>query len=160
VNRKTVNITPFAALEKIKKWCAWQERSQNETRLKLLQYGLNAEEADSIIATLISENFLNEERFATSFTSGKFRIKNWGKNKIRNELRKHKVTEQCINKALQVIGDTEYENALEKVIDKRKKISKGSNEAKEYYGLLNYAVGKGYDADLVKKKLKTPSEYF
>src|SRR5882757_6205956 len=79
-------ITPAQARGKIQKYCAYQERSHQEVKHKLHTYGLTVDEADEIISSLITDNFLNEERFAKAFAGGKFRIKKWGRNKIEHEL--------------------------------------------------------------------------
>lgn len=148
-----IEITPFAAIEKIRNWCAYRERSQYETRSKLLEYGLDEEQADSIIAGLIAENFLNEERFAMALASGKFRIKHWGKIKIKGELRRHKVSDYCIKKALESIDGDEYIKALQKVIEKKLKLTKGNDRRKKFYSVLSHAVSRGFESDLVIDEL-------
>jgi len=152
---KTVKIkhTPEQALFKIKNWCAYQERSQNEVRQKLYEYHLEPEDAEQIIATLISENFLNEERFALTFTSGKFRIKQWGRNKIKVELRKHKVSDYSINKALKSIDGDEYEKTIIKVIEKKLRLTRSTDRRKQFYGTLTYLASRGFESDLVTEQL-------
>lgn len=145
---KKIKHSPEAAYHKIQNWCAYQERSQNETRLKLLSYGLTADEADELISKLIVENFLNEERFSKALVSGKFRIKHWGKTKIRMELKKHKVSDYCIAKALTEIDPDEYVATLQSLIEK-KLLGKGSGDRrKDFYILLKYLVSRGFEQDL------------
>lgn len=151
--RGKLNITPFIAIEKIKNWCAYQERSHSDARQKLKGYGLDEEQIDSIIADLISENYLNEERFARAFTSGKLRIKHWGKTKIKMGLRQHKISDICINTALKSIDGDEYEIILKKVLEKKIKLTKGSDKRKIFYSVLNYAVSRGFETDLAKEQL-------
>lgn len=152
-HKDKIKISPELALEKIKRWCAYQERSHYETRQKLYEYGLPTDDLENIIATLISENFLNEERFAHALTSGKFRIKHWGKIKIKMELKKHRIPEHLINKVLQSIDKNEYENVLQKVIDKKTKLLKGNDKRKNIYTVLNYAVSKGFERDLILERI-------
>ena len=83
VKVRKIKLSLPQALEKIKHWCAYQERGHYETRGKLYDYGLSASDIDEALAVLVSENYLNEERFAETFARGKFRIKQWGKNKIK-----------------------------------------------------------------------------
>lgn len=147
------NITPFDAVEKIKNWCAYRERSQNETRQKLLEYKLSAEQADNIIVDLIGENFLNEERFATAYAGGKFRIKLWGKIKIKQGLRMHKVSDVCINKALQSIDGNEYQKVIIKVIEKKLRTERSGDRRKKYYSVLKHATARGFESDLVIDEL-------
>ncbi len=142
------------ALHKIKNWCAYQERSQHETRQKLYEYGLFSNEVEQIISSLIEENFLNEERFAYAFVSGKFNIKRWGKIKIKIELRKHKVGDYLITKALSNIDDKEYIETLKRLIEKKIKLSSENNKQKLNYKLIQYMLSRGYENDFVNEILK------
>ena len=151
---KKLLLSPEMAEYKIKQWCAYQERSQNETRYKLYEYGLKETEADSLIAQLISENFLNEERFAMAFAGGKFRIKHWGTVKIKIELKKHKISDYYHNKALKVIGDDDYINILTLVLEKKIRQTKEKDKQKLFYAVLKYAQSRGFEGDLVTDQLK------
>ena len=78
-SKQTSPIDKKTAQLKLANFCAYQERSQQEVREKLVKMGILSDDLEDIIAFLISENFLNEERFAIAFAGGKFRIKHWGK---------------------------------------------------------------------------------
>ncbi|MEI6021373.1 MAG: regulatory protein RecX [Bacteroidota bacterium] len=141
------------ALVKMQNWCAYQERSQFDVRKKLQTLKIPANQIDDLIVMLIEDNFLNEERFAMAFAGGKFRIKHWGKQKIKNELRKHKVSDYCINKALAALGDENYELELHRLIEKKLAQSKQSDRRKLYYSVMNYLFSKGYESDKISKAL-------
>jgi len=83
------------ALQKLRQYCGYQERCHQEVKEKLYSLGIREADQGTLIATLIEENYLNEERFAIAFAGGKFRIKEWGKNKIRYELRQRQVSDYC-----------------------------------------------------------------
>ena len=150
---KKLLLTPEMAEHKIKLWCAYQERSQNETRQKLYEYGLQKDDIELIISNLIGENFLNEERFALALAGGKFRIKHWGKVKIKIELRRHKISEYSINKALNSINDDDYLNTITSVLEKKVRQTKSKDKQKLFYAVLNYAVSRGFERDLVTEQI-------
>jgi regulatory protein len=141
--------TPKEALIKIRDWCAYQERCQQEVRDKLYEYGLKTDDVENIIVQLISENFVNEERFAIAFVGGKFRIKKWGKIKIRLELKAKRVSDYCIKKGMAQIEDTEYINTLKRLLMLKAKLITEKNYLKKKQKLLRYALGKGYEQDLI-----------
>lgn len=155
---KKIKHSPESAYLKIQNWCAYQERSQNETRFKLLDYGLNLEESDELISKLITENFLNEERFAVSLARGKFRIKKWGKNKIRLELKKHRVSDYCINKAMKEIDQEEYDETIGSLIEKKITEIGAVDRKKVFYTGLKYLVSRGFESDIVTQKLNSALE--
>ena len=143
------------AWQKICKWCAYQERSQQEVRDKLYDYGLHRDEVEPMISRLITENFLNEERFAIAFAGGKFRQLGWGKTKIKHALKLKKVSEYCLRKALASLDDTQYRSTLSQLLFKRAAAEKEKNPVRRNYKLAQYAVSRGFESDLVRELLKS-----
>lgn len=147
-------LSPTQALAKAEMTCAYQERCQQEIRDKLYEWGLHSNDVENIIATLISTNFLNEERFAKAFAGGKFRIKKWGRIKIKIELKKRKISDYCIRKGLAEIDDNEYIKTLKDIIAKKlKENSKGKLHIRNYKA-AQYAQSRGFEGDLIWDILK------
>lgn len=140
---------PHLALLKMMSWCAYQERCQQDARNKLYELGMWEEAVENIIVKLIEDNFLNEERFATSFARGKFTIKKWGRVKIRQELKQKRVGDYCLKKAMKQIDETEYLATLKRLMEIKRKLIKEKSPIKLNYKLMNYALSKGYEKDLV-----------
>ena len=108
-------LTKEEALQKLRHYCTYQERSHFEVKQKLRELGVKYSDQDEIIAMLIDEDYLNEERFAIQFAGGKFRMKEWGKKKILFALNEKRVSEYCIKKALSMIDEEDYEKILRKL---------------------------------------------
>ena len=106
------------ALAKLQRFCAYQERSHQEVRTKLLSLQVYGDQLEQVMATLVQEGFLNELRFAITFTSGKYRLKAWGRNKINQALKAKNISDYCIEKALSSIDEMEYKAALELALRK------------------------------------------
>jgi regulatory protein len=147
--KQTVVYTVTQGLIKAQKYCAYQERCQQEVRNKIFDWGLHENEVEFIIAELISDNFLNEERYAKAFAGGKFRIKKWGRAKIKIELKKRKISEYCIKLAMKEINDEAYIETLKILIRKKAKEIKTKNKLANNYKLAQYAISRGFEADLV-----------
>lgn len=142
-------LTPQQALQKIYHYCAYQERSHKEVRNKLYSYGLWGSEVEDLLTRLITEDFLNEQRFAKSFAGGKFRVKKWGKIKIERELVSHGLTHNCIRIGLKEIEDQPYLNTLKELIEKKWEGVEEENLFKKKNKVGQYAIMKGYEPDLV-----------
>lgn len=151
---KKYNYDKKTALQKAANWCAYQERSQQEVRDKLYEWQMKPTEVEEIISTLISENFLNEERFALAYISGKFKIKKWGKIKIKQGLKLKRVPEPIIKKALNSIDGDEYFETLKILLEKKQRVEKEKNAIKRQFKLLNYLHSKGFEKDLIFILLK------
>ena len=139
---------------KAKNFCAYQERAQQEVRNKIYEWGLHSNDVEQIITALIEENFLNEERFSCTYVLGKFRIKNWGKIKIRHGLRLKKISDNLIIKALGKIDDEDYIHTLELILEKKSKLILEKDPYKKDFKLMQYALSKGFEKDLILDVLK------
>ena len=147
-------MTPGQALQKVKHYCAYQERSHSEVKDKLYSYGLHKSDVETILSQLIEENYLNEERFALQFAGGKFRMKQWGRVKIKYELKQRQVSEYCIKKALKSIDEATYEKTLQKLFDdKIKTLRSEKNIFIKKKKVQDYLLQKGFEADLVRGML-------
>ena len=141
------------AREKIQAYCAYQERCHMEVSMKLKSWGLIQEAIDLLIIELIQFNFLNEERYARSYARGKFRIKKWGKLKIRMALKKREVYFKCIDFAMLEIDDKTYLNTLKELLQKKNDVLKETNSYKRKIKLIRYLVTRGYEYDLIHDAL-------
>jgi regulatory protein len=144
-------LSPEQAIQKAESYCAYQERSQQEVRDKIYSWGLHQKEVENIISNLISSGFLKEERFAIAFASGKFRIKKWGRIKIKMALQLKKVSEPLIRKALSSIDDREYEKILKEVIRLREKTEEEKNPLKRKNKIASYVISRGFEPELVRE---------
>jgi regulatory protein len=141
-------------LQKAKQYCAYQERCHSEVKEKLYSFGINKKEVDELLSELISDNYLNEERFAIQYAGGKFRIKQWGKIKIKYSLKQKQVSEYCIKKALSAIDERDYTKTLEKLFEQKLKILKAEkNIFTKKRKLQNYLMQKGFETNLISKMI-------
>lgn len=143
-------LTPEAALQKVKHFCAYQDRCHSEVKERLGEFGVWGSDADKILSQLIEENYLNEERFAAAFARGKFRMKQWGRVKITHQLKQKQVSAYCIRKGLTEIDDDEYLQTLDKLATtKVRSLSADKNIFSKKRKLTDYLLQKGYERDLI-----------
>ena len=147
-------ISKKAALLRLQKYCAYQDRCHQEVRSKLLDIGVYGDTLEEIMAELITDNFLNEERFARSFARGKFRMKTWGRNRIRRELKLRKISDYCIRKAMEEIEEADYLPALQRLIEKQRALSKEKNTFKLRSKLAQHGLRRGFESELVWRVVK------
>lgn len=138
-----------SAKVKIEQYCAYQERSQQEVRDKLYDMGLHQKEVEELISELVVDNFLNEERFAITYARGKFRIKHWGKIKIKQSLKLKRVSDYCIKKALKEIDGDEYLEVLKKVMIKKSEKIKDKDPYIRKNKIAQYLASRGFEQDLI-----------
>lgn len=135
-------------------YCKYQERCHSEVRNKLYELGYNTEDVEQQLTELIEKGILSEERFAIAFARGKWRMKQWGRVKIKQQLKLRKISDYCIKKGLAEIDGIEYEKVLEKLASKKVAELKSEKnifirKAKVY----RYLIQKGYEQDIVREWL-------
>ncbi|MEG9327729.1 regulatory protein RecX [Salinimicrobium catena] len=137
------------ATVKLMQYCAYRDRSQKEVEDKLLEMRMIPEAREQIIIKLMQEDFLNEERFARSFVRGKFRIKKWGRIRIRQELKLREISSPIIKLAMTEINEDDYRETLIELAEKKLKLLREPNKLKRRKKLSDHLLQKGYEAGLV-----------
>ncbi|WP_300023843.1 regulatory protein RecX [uncultured Maribacter sp.] len=154
MNQKTKGYTVQEATKKIESYCAYQDRCHKEVVTKLKDMGMIPLAIDTIIAQLIEDRFLNEERFAKSFARGKFNIKKWGKNRIVRELKFRNISKYNITTALKEIEPEAYLTTLDDLAHKRLEQITETNIQKRRKKLADYLLYRGWESHLVYEKLQ------
>lgn len=154
MQRKGKPLTFEQAKQKALRYCAYQERSHQEVKNKLYELGLYSSQVDELLVYLITEGFLNEERYAKLFAGGKFRIKQWGRIKIVHALESKGLSQACIRIGLKEIDADDYEQTLEKLLTDKLSEVADENSFVARDKVSKYAIQKGFEPDLVWQKLK------
>lgn len=151
-------LTKEQALQKLRQYCAYQERSHSEVISKLWDLGVRKAEHDEIVAALIEDDYLNEERFAIQYAGGKFRMKDWGRKKILYALKEKGVSTYCINKAMKAIPDEDYIKTLQQLTEKKYASLKGEQYLIRKKKTMDYLLQKGFEPDLITKAVNRLTE--
>ncbi len=151
----TAKLLDFdTVLRKAQSFCAYQERCKQELFLKCREWGLNTPDTAKLLTALNEDDFLNEERFAIAYARGKFRINKWGKVRIRQELLSRYIGDDHIAKGLKTIDEEgNYTDVLLTVL--QNKISDYEGDAQKIQKLAHFAIGRGFESELVWQKIKT-----
>ena len=143
------------ALKRMQRYCAYQDRCHSEVRSKLLDLGVYGDTLEEIMAELIIERFLDEERFARSYVRGKFRLKKWGRVRIKQELKLRKISAYCQRKGLEEIDEVEYRSTLRGILEK--KLADYQRKYDDFQAgrkAALYAQNRGYETSLIWPMLR------
>ena len=151
---KAKKLTYDQAKQKALRYCAYQERSHQEVKNRLYELGLPSSTVDELLAYLITEGFLNEERFAKSFAGGKFRVKKWGRTKIAHALEIKGLTKNCIKLGLKEVDEADYRHTLEELLKLKISNLRERNVFMARDKVSKYAIQRGYEPDLVWDMLR------
>ena len=131
-------------------YCKYQERCQSEVRSKLYELGATTIEVEQQISLLIENGVVNEERFARAFAGGKFRMKQWGRVKVKQQLKQRNISDYCIKKAMTEIDVEDYETTLKKLaLKKLAEVRSEKSVALKKHKIYKYLIQKGYESSKV-----------
>ena len=140
-------------LNKIKRFCAYQERCHKEVIIKLNSIYAKNDQIPKIVSVLIKENYLNETRYAIQYANGKFRIKNWGKVKIKYNLRQNNISEWNINNALKEINENEYNKIFNSLFTKLSFKYDNLNSQKKKKKIYDALIYRGWEKEIIFKQI-------
>jgi regulatory protein len=147
-------LTKEQALQKLHHYCSYQERCHTEARNKLFELGISKNDHDEMIRELVRENYLNEERFAKAFVVGKFKMKEWGRKKIRQALKEKRVDHDVVEKALKKISEKDYLEILQKLAKEKYASLKEEQNPIRRKKTMDYLRQKGYEEGMIKDSLE------
>ena len=150
-------LTPDQVLDKMAKYCAYQERCVKDVRDKLKTFEISEEEKAKIIDYLLDNRFVNDERYAKAYVRGKVNQSGWGVNKIRFHLIQKGIDKNIIDEALGQTDEEAYRQRLIEILETKSKNVKAANDFEKKRKLAAYAMQKGFEGSLVWEVLK---EYF
>lgn len=140
---------PEVVREKIRDWCGRGERAHSDVVQKLVRWGIPSSERADLIAELISDNLLNEERYAEAFASDHFRLRGWGPVKISYALKRKGVSERNTSRALDLLPKQDSGALMKKAFDKMQSKLHGLQEWKKRHKTAQYLISRGYAPDEV-----------
>ena len=144
-------LTVEEALIKLENFCAYRERCSKEVRTRLSELGLKGAEADQILDVLREDGFYDEIRFALAYAGGKFRINNWGRVRIRQELRMRDIAPELVQQALDSIEEEDYLGTLQRLLEKRRQHYAGDPQVREKTAAA--LIRAGFEPELVFRYL-------
>lgn len=141
------------ALAKAAKYCAYQERCHWDLEKKFRDWNIDLEIQDEILAELIIQKYLNEERFTIAYVQGKVNIKRWGRIKIIHELKSKRIPAYSINKAIEMIDEEKYILNLQKLMEVKQNIITGASKYERKTKLIKFLLSKGYEMELINDNI-------
>ncbi|MBP3354201.1 MAG: RecX family transcriptional regulator [Bacteroidales bacterium] len=150
--KKTIDYKE--ALTKCTALCSRAEYSVWDIRERLTKWDIEENHQDDIINYLISNNYINEERYAESFISDKLKFSKWGRIKIKYALHQKRISESIIYKILNDINEEEYYKTLVDLISNKAKYKSGEMDIKKRASIYNFALSRGFEPELINRALR------
>jgi len=150
--------TALQAYQKLAALCARSEHCQQEMLDKMRQWGVSDEDQAKVMARLIKEKYVDDERFAHAFVYDKIRYSKWGRRKVEQALWMKRIDEHISKSILDEVDDEEYLQILRPLIKQKSKSVTGRNEYERTMKLIKFALGRGFTMDIIKQCIEVDNE--
>ena len=133
--------------------CAQAEHCQQEMRDKLKRWGVDADAQDRIVARLVEERFIDDERYARAFVKDKIRYNKWGRRKVQQGLWQKHIDADIQERVLDDVDDSEYLAVLRPLLKQKVKSVKAGSDYERTQKLVRFALSRGFTFDLIRQCL-------
>ena len=151
-------MTGQQAYQKLAALCARSEHCQQEMLDKMRQWGVDEEEQAKVMARLVEERYVDDERFTRAFVNDKVRYAKWGRRKIEQVLWMKRIDEQLARTVLDEVPDEDYIAILRPALKQKRRSTKAASEYEMTMKLIKYALSRGFTMDVIKQCMEVDDE--
>ena len=152
------DMTEQEAFLQLAALCAQAEHCQQEMRDKMKRWEMAPEVQERVIARLIKERYINDERYARAFVKDKIRYNKWGRRKVQQGLWIKHIDDDIQQRVLSEVDDTEYLAVLKPLLKQKAKSIKAENDNELTQKLVRFALGRGFTYDIIRQCLDVDDE--
>lgn len=151
-------MTEDEARFRAESYCSQAERCCSDVTTKLERWQIDPHASARIMAHLVKEGYINEQRYADAYVHDKVRFDHWGRQKISQELWRKRIPSDIAQQALDNINEEEYQQALKAVIDQKRRSVKGRNDYEYSMKLMKSVASRGFEPQIIRKFIDVPEE--
>ena len=129
--------------------CAQAEHCEQEMRDKMKRWAIDPDAQDRVIARLIKERYIDNERYARAFVKDKIRYNKWGRRKVMQALWMKRIDDDILHQVLDEIDDKEYIDVLIPLLKQKRKTIKAKSDYELNQKLVRFALGRGFDFSII-----------
>lgn len=131
--------------------CAQAEHCQWEMTEKMRRWELTEEAQARVMQRLVSERYVDDERYARAFVKDKVRYNKWGRRKVEQALWQKHIDESVRQQVLDEVDDDEYISILRPMLQQKGKSTKASSDYELNGKLIKFAMSRGFTMDIIKQ---------
>lgn len=131
--------------------CAQAEHCQYEMLEKMRRWELDDEAQARVMQRLVSERYVDDERYARAFVKDKVRYNKWGRRKVEQALWQKHIDEDIRQQVLDEIDDEEYISVLRPLLKQKRRSTKAANNYQLNQKLMRFALGRGFTFDIIRQ---------
>ncbi len=138
--------------------CAHAEHCQYEMLEKMRRWELPEDAQARVMQQLVSELYVDDERYTRAFIKDKIRYNKWGRRKVEQALWQKRIDEDIRQRVLDEVDDDEYLSVLRPLLKQKRKSIKASNDYELNQKLMRFALGRGFTFDIIRQCIDVEEE--
>ena len=131
--------------------CARSEHCQWEMLEKMRRWELDDAALARVMARLVKERYVDDERYARAFVKDKVRYNKWGRRKVEQALWQKRIDDDIRERVLDEVDKEEYLNVLRPLLKQKRKSIKAENDYELKQKLVRFALGRGFTYDIIRQ---------
>ncbi|MDR0939387.1 MAG: RecX family transcriptional regulator [Mediterranea sp.] len=151
-------MTEEEAYNRAAAYCAGAERCRAEIAEKARHWDIPPESVARLLARLVAEKYIDEERYSRAYVHDKYRFAKWGKVKIAQGLRQKQIPTDTARHALERIDDEEYIDILSGLLLAKSKSVSARSEYERHQKLIRFAIGRGFELKDIRRCIDVDEE--
>ena len=133
--------------------CAQAEHCQYEMLEKMRRWELPEDAQARVMAKLVKERYVDDERYAQAFVKDKIRYNKWGRRKVEQGLWQKRIDDEIRTRVLDDVDDEEYLSVLRPLLKQKRKSIKAASDYEQNQKLVRFALGRGFGFDIIRQCL-------
>jgi regulatory protein len=131
--------------------CARAEHCQYELTEKMRRWGMSDEAQARVMQRLVSERYVDDERYTQAFVRDKIRYNKWGRRKVEQALWQKHIDKDIREQILNEVDDDEYLSVLRPLLKQKQKTLKGCTDYERNQKLVKFALQRGFTYDIIRQ---------
>ena len=138
--------------------CAQAEHCEYEMQEKMRRWEIADDAQARVMQRLITERYVDDERFARAFANDKVKYNKWGRRKVEQAMWLKHIAEDIRQRVLDSIDDEEYIAILRPLLQQKRRSVKAHNDYELRKKLIKFAIGRGFTMDIIKQCISIDDE--
>jgi regulatory protein len=138
--------------------CAQAEHCEQEMRDKMRRWAIDPDAQDRVVARLVKERYVDNERYARAFVKDKIRYNKWGRRKVMQALWMKRIDDDIQRSVLDEIDDKEYIDVLVPLLKQKRKTIKAKSDYELNQKLVRFALSRGFDFSIIRQCMDVDDE--
>lgn len=144
-------VTEQGAYLQLAQLCARSEHCQHDLTEKMRRWEMTDEAQARVMQRLVSERYVDDERYARAFVRDKIKYNKWGRRKVEQALWQKHIDDDIRQRVISEVDDEEYLSVLRPLLKQKRRSTKAESDYEQNQKLVRFALSRGFTYDIIRQ---------